>query len=42
MAERKFTLKEIVDKVCIDLPEDKNISENEPSSENEYFTDDDY
>ena len=34
MAERKLTLKEIVDKVYIDLPEDE-ISENEPSSENE-------
>ena len=35
MAERKLTLKEIVDKVYIDLPEDENISEDEPSSEND-------
>ena len=35
MAERKLTLKEIVDKVYIDLPEDENIIEDEPSSENE-------
>ena len=41
MAERKLTLKEIVDKVYIDLPEDENIREDEPSSENKYFTDDD-
>ena len=41
MAERKLTLKEIADKVYIDLPPDENISEDEPSSENEYFTDDD-
>ena len=41
MAERKLTLKKIVDKVYIYLPEDENISEDEPSSENEYFIDDD-
>ena len=35
MAERKLTLKEIVDKVYINLPEDENISEDVPSSENE-------
>ena len=40
MAKTKLRLKEIVDKVHIDLPEDKNISEDEPRSENEYFTDD--
>ena len=31
MAERKLTLKEIVDKVYIDLPEDENISEVNPA-----------
>ena len=35
MAERKLTLKEIVDKVYIDLPEDENISEDKPNRENE-------
>ena len=42
MTERKLTLKEIVDKVYIDLPKDESISEDEPSSKNQYFTDDNY